>query len=124
MTSPIQVASLVRPSHDSAHSCLSRNSPVTDPSSQIACQPTSGNMRCKQPEQQVWCRQADACMCTSVFVRVADTQCVAEALGACTGMVPAPMGMQPGMMMANGMPMQPGMAMGAPGMMGMPMQPH
>ncbi|CAL5227332.1 g10274 [Coccomyxa viridis] len=40
------------------------------------------------------------------------------------GMVPAPMGMQPGMMMANGMPMQPGMAMGAPGMMGMPMQPH
>ena len=51
-------------------------------------------------------------------------KCVAEALGACTGMVPAPMGMQPGMMMANGMPMQPGMPMGAPGMMGMPMQPH
>ena len=54
-----------------------------------------------------------------------ETRLWAEALGACTGMVPAPMGMQPGMMMAaNGMPMQPGMAMGAPGMMGMPMQPH
>ena len=47
-----------------------------------------------------------------------------DELVCCAGMVPAPMSMQPGMMMANGMPMQPGMAMGAPGMIGMPMQPH
>lgn len=69
--------------------------------------------------------QADRCMPVHLSVcQSCRYKCVAETLGACTGMVPAPMGMQPGMMMANGMPMQPGMAMGAPGMMGMPMQPH